>query len=93
VRGITTAATIWIGGRHRYGGWSRVVRVGVLGAIFVFMVLEARPLTRRIDGFLRRVGGEPREDQDENSEQSDQMEPLPEPGDGAEMTPAEGRLR
>jgi hypothetical protein len=54
--------------------------VGVLGAIFVFAVLEARPLTRRIDGFLRRVGGELREEQEGNGERQDQMQPLEQPG-------------
>ena len=54
--------------------------VGVLGAVFVFAVLEARPLTRRIDDFLRRIGGELREPEEETPAAEDQMEPLSEPG-------------
>ena len=56
--------------------------VGVLGAAFVFAVLEARPLTRRIDDFLRRVGGELREPEEE-APGEDQMEPLSEPASAA----------
>lgn len=80
VRGITTAATIWSAAAVGMAVGIELYVVGVLGAIFVFAVLEARPLTRRIDAFLRRVGGELREEQDENGEPSDQMKPLPEPG-------------
>ena len=83
VRGITTAATIWSAAAVGMAVGIELYVVGVLGAIFVFAVLEARPLTRRIDGFLRRVGGELREDQEETVERNDQMQPLPEPGQQA----------
>lgn len=79
VRGITTAATIWSAAAVGMAIGTELYVVGVLGALFVFAVLEARPLTRRIDDFLRRVGGELREDQDENGERQDQMRPLEEP--------------
>ncbi len=80
VRGITTAATIWSAAAIGMAVGIELYVVGVLGAIFVFAVLEARPLTRRIDGFLRRVGGELREEDDGNGERHDQMQPLEEPG-------------
>jgi uncharacterized membrane protein YhiD involved in acid resistance len=59
---ITTAATIWSAAAIGMAIAIDLYVVGVLGAIFVFTVLEARPLTRRIDDFLRRVGGELREE-------------------------------
>lgn len=80
VRGITTAATIWSAAAIGMAVGIELYVVGILGAIFVFAVLEARPLTRRIDGFLRRVGGELREEDDGNGERNDQMQPLEEPG-------------
>ena len=79
VRGITTAATIWSAAAVGMAVGIELYVVGVLGAIFVFLVLEARPLTRRIDDFLRRVGGELREEDDGNGERGDQMQPLEEP--------------
>src|SRR5438309_7323753 len=57
VRGITTAATIWSAAAIGMSIGIKLYVVGVLGAAFVFAVLEARPLTRRIDDFLRRIGG------------------------------------
>ena len=79
VRGITTAATIWSAAAIGMAIAIELYVVGVLGAIFVFLVLEARPLTRRVDDFLRRIGGELREDQEGNGEGDDQMRPLDEP--------------
>ena len=78
VRGITTAATIWSAAAIGMAIGVELYVVGVLGAVFIFLVLEARPLTRRIDSFLRRVGGELREDQDGDA-QEDQMQPLTAP--------------
>jgi putative Mg2+ transporter-C (MgtC) family protein len=80
VRGITTAATIWSAAAIGMAIAVDLYVVGILGAIFVFAVLEARPLTRRIDDFLRRIGGELHEEQDGNGEGDDQMQPLKEPG-------------
>jgi putative Mg2+ transporter-C (MgtC) family protein len=81
VRGITTAATIWSAAAIGMAIGAELYVVGVLGAVFIFLVLEARPLTRRIDGFLRRVGGELREDQDGDGP-PDQMQPLAAPTEG-----------
>lgn len=78
VRGITTAATIWSAAAIGMAIGVELYVVGVLGAVFIFLVLEARPLTRRVDDFLRRVGGELREDQEGNGIH-DQMQPLPAP--------------
>lgn len=78
VRGITTAATIWSAAAIGMAIGTRLYVVGVLGAVFVFAVLEARPLTRRIDDFLRHIGGELRE-KEENDGGSDQMSPLKAP--------------
>src|SRR3989337_3071172 len=47
--GITTAATIWSAAAVGMAIAIELYVVGILGAIFVFVVLEARPLTRRID--------------------------------------------
>lgn len=79
VRGITTAATIWSAAAIGMAIGTELYLVGILGSLFVFAVLEARPLTRRVDEFLRRVGGELREDQDEDGDRQDQMQPLEEP--------------
>ncbi len=79
VRGITTAATIWSAAAVGMAVGIELYVVGVLGAIFVFAVLEARPLTRRIDDFLRRIGGELTEEGYGEVEPLDQMQPLEEP--------------
>ncbi len=78
VRGITTAATIWSAAAIGMAIGTNLYVVAILGAIFVFAVLEARPLTRRIDEYIRRVGGELAEEQEGNGEHEDQMEPLSE---------------
>jgi len=83
VRGITTAATIWSAAAIGMAIGAGLYVVGVLGALFVFAVLEARPLTRRVDDFLRRIGGELRE-KEENGAGDDQMSPLGTPGRKAE---------
>ncbi len=80
VRGITTAATIWAAAAIGMAIAAELYVVGILGAIFIFIVLEARPLTRRIDDYLRRIGGELHEDNDGEEEAQDQMRPLDGPG-------------
>ena len=80
VRGITTAATIWSAAAIGMSIGIGLYFVAVLGSIAMFAVLEARPLTRRIDEFVRRFGGELREDQENSSHPThDQMDPLEEP--------------
>jgi putative Mg2+ transporter-C (MgtC) family protein len=54
VRGITTAATIWAAAAIGMAIGRELYVVGVAGAILVFLVLEARPFTRRVDEAIRR---------------------------------------
>jgi len=80
VRGITTAATIWSAAAVGMAIGIGLYIVAILGSVALFAVLEARPLTRRIDEFVRRIGGELREDQENISQPThDQMDPLEEP--------------
>jgi putative Mg2+ transporter-C (MgtC) family protein len=73
VRGITTAATIWSAAAIGMAIALDLFIVGVLGTLFIFTVLEARPLTRRVNEWLRRVGGDLREnDEDENQEPNEE---------------------
>jgi putative Mg2+ transporter-C (MgtC) family protein len=58
IRGITTAATIWAAAAVGMATGLSLYVVAVLGAAFIFMVLEARPLTRRINDRLRHVTSE-----------------------------------
>ena len=58
IRGITTAATIWAAAAVGMATGLSLYVVAVLGAAFIFMVLEARPLTRRINDRLRHVASE-----------------------------------
>jgi putative Mg2+ transporter-C (MgtC) family protein len=58
IRGITTAATIWSAAAVGMATGLSLYLVAVLGAIFIFTVLEARPLTRRINDRLRHMTGE-----------------------------------
>ena len=62
VRGITTSATIWSAAAVGMAIGRELYLVGGLGALLVFVILEARPVTRRLDDFLRRIGGELREE-------------------------------
>lgn len=80
VRGITTAATIWSAAAVGMAVGAELYVAGSLGALFIFLLLEARPLTRRIDDWLRRIGGELREEADGNGG-DDQMQPLASPED------------
>ena len=82
VRGITTAATIWSAAAIGMSIGIGLYIVAILGSIALFGALEARPLTRRIVEFVRRVGGELREDQENSHPAQDQMDPLDEPGRG-----------
>ena len=80
VRGITTAATIWAAAAVGMAIGRELYVVATLGAVLIFVILEAKPLTGRIDDFIRRIGGELREEQDGNeSQRQDQMQPLAPP--------------
>ena len=53
VRGITTAATIWSAAAVGLAVGRELYVVATLGSILVFILLEARPVVRRMDDFLR----------------------------------------
>src|SRR5712692_8102793 len=53
VRGITTAATIWAAAAIGMAIGVELYVVGVLGAVIVFVILESRPFTRRVDDLIR----------------------------------------
>lgn len=53
IRGITTAASIWVSAAIGMAAGRELYLVAGLGALLVFLVLEARPLVRRIDEWLR----------------------------------------
>ena len=54
VRGITTAATIWASAAIGMAIGRELYLVAGLGTVLVFVVLEARPMTRRVDAAIRR---------------------------------------
>jgi putative Mg2+ transporter-C (MgtC) family protein len=54
VRGITTAATIWAAAAIGMAIGRELYLVAGVGAVLVFLVLEARPFTRRVDEAVRR---------------------------------------
>jgi putative Mg2+ transporter-C (MgtC) family protein len=54
VRGITTAATIWASAAIGMAIGRELYLVAGLGTVLVFIVLEARPITRRVDAAIRR---------------------------------------
>ncbi len=58
VRGITTAATIWSAAAIGMAIGRELYLVAGLGAVLVFILLEARPVVRRLDGL---TGGRLRE--------------------------------
>ena len=78
VRGITTAATIWAVAAMGMAIGVELYIVAISGAVLLFLVLEAQPLTRRVeraiapreDGLRRALapddedGDEPIEDED-----------------------------
>jgi putative Mg2+ transporter-C (MgtC) family protein len=54
VRGITTAATIWSAAAIGMAIGRELYLVAAAGSVLVFVVLEARPFTRRVDEAIRR---------------------------------------
>ncbi len=72
VRGITTAATIWAVAAMGMAIGLELYIVAIAGAVLLFVVLEARPLTRRFEAAiapkeegLRRALASNGEDEDE----------------------------
>jgi uncharacterized membrane protein YhiD involved in acid resistance len=62
VRGITTAATIWASAAVGMAIGRELYLAAGLGALLIFIILEARPFTRRVDDLIRRIAGELREE-------------------------------
>jgi putative Mg2+ transporter-C (MgtC) family protein len=62
VRGITTAATIWAAAAIGMAVAIELYWVGILGAIGIFAILEARPVTRRIESAIRALARDLRQD-------------------------------
>ena len=71
VRGITTAATIWASAAIGMAIGRELYLVAGLGAVLVFIVLEARPITRRVDAAIRRRTREPSEEPERDIASSD----------------------
>jgi putative Mg2+ transporter-C (MgtC) family protein len=61
VRGITTAATIWSAAAVGMAVGRELYLAAGLGSLLIFILLEARPVVRRMDDFLRRRGARMRE--------------------------------
>jgi putative Mg2+ transporter-C (MgtC) family protein len=53
VRGITTAATIWAAAAIGMAIAIELYIIAIAGAVLVFLVLEARPFTRRVEEIVR----------------------------------------
>ncbi len=68
VRGITTAATIWGAAAIGMAVGRELYLVAGLGAVLVFILLEARPAVRRLDLLTRGRLREPIEHEDPNQE-------------------------
>jgi putative Mg2+ transporter-C (MgtC) family protein len=58
VRGITTAATVWAAAAIGMAVGRELYLVGGLGALLVFILLEARPVVRRVEALIRILGRE-----------------------------------
>lgn len=68
VRGITTAATIWSAAAIGMAIGRELYLVAGLGAVMVFILLEARPVVRRLDGLTGGRLREPTTPEDPNQE-------------------------
>jgi len=68
VRGITTAATIWSAAAIGMAIGRELYLVAGLGAVLVFILLEARPVVRRLDGLTKGRLREPIEHEDPDQE-------------------------
>jgi len=71
VRGITTAATIWASAAIGMAIGRELYLVAGLGTVLIFIVLEARPVTRRVDQVIRRRTREPSEEPERDIASSD----------------------
>jgi putative Mg2+ transporter-C (MgtC) family protein len=58
VRGITTAATVWAAAAIGMAVGRELYLVAGLGSLLVFILLEARPVVRRLEAFILSLGRE-----------------------------------
>ena len=58
VRGITTAATVWSAAAIGMAVARELYLVAGLGSLLVFILLEARPVVRRLEAFILSLGRE-----------------------------------
>jgi putative Mg2+ transporter-C (MgtC) family protein len=58
VRGITTAATVWAAAAIGMAVGRELYLVGGLGSLLVFVLLEARPVVRRLEALILSLGRE-----------------------------------
>ena len=72
VRGITTAATVWSAAAIGMAVGRELYLVAGLGSLLVFVLLEARPVVRRLEALILSLGKELvlREDDRDDEEQS-----------------------
>jgi uncharacterized membrane protein YhiD involved in acid resistance len=68
VRGITTAATIWSAAAIGMAIGRELYLVAGLGAVLVFILLEARPVVRRLDSLTKGRLREPTTSNDPDQE-------------------------
>jgi putative Mg2+ transporter-C (MgtC) family protein len=68
VRGITTAAALWSAAAIGMAAGRELYLVAGLGAVLVFILLEARPVVRRLDDVVRGRLREPTAHEDPNQE-------------------------
>ena len=68
VRGITTAAALWSAAAIGMAAGRELYLVAGLGAVLVFILLEARPVVRRLDDVVRGRPHEPTAHEDPNQE-------------------------
>lgn len=72
VSGITTAATIWAAAAVGVAVGLELYFVAVFGAVFVFALLEARVITRRVEKVLTKRGDNVRNELQDFMEASDE---------------------
>ena len=58
VRGITTAATVWAAAAIGMAVGRELYLVAGLGSLLVFVLLEARPVVRRLEALILSLGRE-----------------------------------
>jgi putative Mg2+ transporter-C (MgtC) family protein len=71
IRGITTAATVWASAAIGMAAGLSLYIVAGLSAVSIFILLEARPLTRRFKDFLLSLGAELEELEEELIDEDD----------------------